>query len=628
MRRKFFTRITDQFGNTPDPAPTVYAMLPGARVSSGTAIPAGAPGNISISSPGALYSGDSVVLWDGSTVTTGLSVNTTPTFSGGTWIVQILNGTGGDVTFSVGDAIVFPSSTTAKRAPWYTSDSGGGSATTALTVGSYGEISFYADTSDIDLVTIQSGTTKYFTDLSTDTRTYVTPEEFGAVGNGVSDDTAAIERAITHAVNLDGTGEVKLSSKAYKVATIDFPTVTAGSVRITGAGIPSTSDPDAGGGTTLLVTGDTAAFRVSAFATRLELADMLIYNDQSAATPSAATSSGIEASGLLRGPVIDINNVRIEGFYHGIRCGQYNAGSRFTNVEVTNSIASGIVAPERCTLLNCISRSNGTTSAHHGLEFAVSSGLEDTQIIGGSYSNNAGCGIYYYDDPGIDTQVNLVISGTRAVENGSGATTQNVGNIYLESTGSAIQTIAISDVVCAEVSGASSGVCAGIYLRNIQNSRISGVFTLNADNAVYMRDSDHCTLSVVCRNNYSGGASSSTVLLNNCDYLTIDVNVEDAGGNGVLMSSCNYCSLTGVVQGSGVNNTSTAQVSISGGTGNTLHGLVAEGVTGSRAQDGIKISGSSNNVVVGCVSRTAVSNLNLNDTASSERGHNSFTSES
>lgn len=626
MRRKFYTRLTDQFGSTPDPTPTAYPMLPGARVRTGVTISAGGNAVVEIASPGAIRSSDSLVRWNGASTVTGLSAASNPTYSSG-WRVTVSNSTGGDIALSAGDYLVFPSSSSSKRAPWYVSDTAGTPSTSALPVGTYGAVSFYTNSSDVDLVVIQSGSTYYFVDLPTDTRNVVTPEEFGALGDGSSDDTYAIEQAMQHVLSEDGTGVVLLSNKVYRVTGLSLP--SAAQLTLQGSGVADTSTLGASG-TTLLVKENNAAISTTAVTGTLTIRDMLLYNDQSSATPSNAGASGLRIAGSGSGLRVLADNVRIEGFFHGIWGNDDNVNCHFNRVIVRNSVAGGIISPRNSKYTDCQSLLNGSTHAHHGLQ--MGNDCEEIQITGGEFSNNAGSGIFADSAVGVAPET-VMITNVLCQSNGTDGSSNPAAGIYLKTSlgGQFLENVVINGAVCKSTVNASGTRRPGILLQQVRNANVNAVCENNAGGGVYVEDSAYVNLNVTCRLNYASTNTDAGITLDNTDYSTVRGVISGSGGAGVLLLSSNLNTVTGVVStGNGVNDTVTAQVEVQGCQKTTITGVMADGSTGSGCQHGIWLNAtSSTNTVVGCLCRLSNGGNNFqDDSAGSEKGHNSFSTES
>lgn len=87
-----------------------------------------------------------------------------------------------------------------------------------------------------DVSFIQAGTGAVLRTMQDKARERVSPEDFGAVGNGATDDSAAFTAAIAALVAMGG-GTLKLSDKVYRVQNIALP----GNIDIEGAGPGATS---------------------------------------------------------------------------------------------------------------------------------------------------------------------------------------------------------------------------------------------------------------------------------------------------------------------------------------------------------------------------------------------------
>jgi hypothetical protein len=105
-------------------------------------------------------------------------------------------------------------------------------------IGTYDNVSAEVNT-DASLVSYTpAGTGAVTTTVQDKLRQYVSVQDFGAVGDGVTDDTAAIQAAITFAIgNSTTAGNVFFPSGTYKVTgTLTIPNVVNGKGLIYGAG--------------------------------------------------------------------------------------------------------------------------------------------------------------------------------------------------------------------------------------------------------------------------------------------------------------------------------------------------------------------------------------------------------
>lgn len=222
MRRRFFTRITDENGEVLTPAPTVRVLKPGAYVLSSVTVPAGGLNTVEVDHPGAIAFNMAVLSVDpaNGSITDPLTVVANPAFNGTAWDVTLLNNTGSDINVIGGSRLVLHQT----YAAWFPSDSSTTGLTVAVPVSSTtGELSFYTDELDVDLQIIWGTDTLYQIDLPSDGRDYITPEHFGAVPDGITDCTVALQKCIDYAQR-SNTKRIVLAAGTYKITTsLVFP---------------------------------------------------------------------------------------------------------------------------------------------------------------------------------------------------------------------------------------------------------------------------------------------------------------------------------------------------------------------------------------------------------------------
>lgn len=213
MRRQVVTRVSDEKGDVVSSV-TCILLRAGAKLTTGGAnsVPASGTATVRVKHPGALKSGDRVYWLQTSGTTVGnFEINSAPTYNAsGYWEVVLLDLSGSTTSIGTTGDLVLQWANSSHYVTWYEDDT-----TTTGTSGvifpssTTGALRFYVDEVDIDIAIAVNGTATYVRDVPVEDRNYVTPEEFGAVGDGVADDSAAMQKALDY-VRLGGVTEVRL----------------------------------------------------------------------------------------------------------------------------------------------------------------------------------------------------------------------------------------------------------------------------------------------------------------------------------------------------------------------------------------------------------------------------------
>lgn len=231
--RKLVFPIQDEAGNAISGA-SVKILRPGARISRNVG-----SGTIGVRHPATLKDNDSVRVLRSGELLSGVSAIVNGDFSWSSsnedWTASLL--ITGDWTPAAGDRLVLTGSSPGEFLKAYDGDTRSGSyVREAITSGSLGMVEKWVDSLDADIRVDYGGNTLYFVDIATDGRDSVYPEDFGAVGDGSTDDTNAIQRALDWASELSGGADVVFSAPSYSTTG---NTVTSDAVRLVGYGIPN-----------------------------------------------------------------------------------------------------------------------------------------------------------------------------------------------------------------------------------------------------------------------------------------------------------------------------------------------------------------------------------------------------
>ena len=296
----------------------------------------------------------------------------------------------------------------------------------------------YTATSETDFISsefvtfVQSGTGAVATTVQAKLRETVSVKDFGAVGDGVTDDTAAIQNAI-NAVNAAGGGVVYVptTSSYYKISTA---LVLYSKIHLVGAGyasrIHSTNTTRLNA---IIATGTSGAHLSSGAVKNLRLTATTVWT---AGVSSATTGSGVY--------LIYCDEWEISGNYIS---GWSDAGVSVTDSN-RNKISKNHVQ-DIAQGLQVFSQNQDSTGNVLNENTIGNTGLYDGIIIEGGavagvgrgYGNVvAGNTINNTRERGITSNLsyNTVVNGNSVMGAGVGATSSNMGILMFGSTGSSV----------------------------------------------------------------------------------------------------------------------------------------------------------------------------------------------
>jgi hypothetical protein len=190
----------------------------------------------------------------------------------------------------------------------------------------------YAAGSTADAVTfLPKGTGAVATTVQAKLRESVSVKDFGAVGDGVTDDTAAIQLAITNAVN------VFIPKGTYVLSSA----LNLGSCEITGAGIVQT---------TLLFTGATDGLKVSGTFPNTVLKNFQVKTSNAGAGKALSFDGSLSAiTGLIQD--IEVSVTGSGRWAYGLWANNFQSSSVF-NFKAYQSCTIGMYLSNSCSALN------------------------------------------------------------------------------------------------------------------------------------------------------------------------------------------------------------------------------------------------------------------------------------
>ena len=290
-------------------------------------------------------------------------------------------------TRSVDDRIVFDEDFTAGYAEFYDNDTGSGTPITAVqTLGSDGELEGYVKVRDVDLIIGFGGATTYKVDVVAEAREFVTPEDFGAVGDGSTDDRPALQNALDYLSYVQTGGELFLGAKTYFMTlsnALPALTINSDKVSVIGQGKASVLSFTPFAGLTKL-----QVLQVAAGADDILLKDFVV--DASGGSATLAADQGAIQIGVL-GSGSGTQRVRIDG------------------VSIKSRFASGIAAygGGGLTVRGCTISNDGGITGGHGILLAKATGGSTKRII------IEGCQLY---DSGTSTGAGIAVDqGDRVI---------------------------------------------------------------------------------------------------------------------------------------------------------------------------------------------------------------------
>jgi hypothetical protein len=286
----------------------------------------------------------------------------------------------------------------------------------------------------------------------------IKPEFYGAVGDGTTDDTTAVQAALTAASAVNGTVSL---SKMYRVAATGV-TIT-GSIRVLGGG--GFQDVFGGGAKTGLITTSTTAVGITIESNGVELRNFALVND---ATGTITAGQGIllvpnNGNSPRRGDHNIIDTVHITGFYDSadIDCGSY---WRVKNCFFYNATRHGLI-------IHNSQNVDGGDQFIEGNTFITtksSNGAAIRWFSGGGakiYGNKVNVGFQY----GIQAAITSGKSTSVMVVNGNSFENTGTSSVYIDSSGGSYGRIVVTnnEMMATAASASSHGM---VYITGSSNS--------------------------------------------------------------------------------------------------------------------------------------------------------------
>ena len=398
--------------------------------------------------------------------------------------------------------------------------------------------------------------------METKLRESVSVKDFGAVGDGVTDDSAKIQAAIDYADSLGGC-VVYLPTGNYLVST----TITIPSeVLVCGAGADATK---------LTVNTDTHAVEIGDGITphnRGGIEDLAIYGYWAQVTAERTNSHGIVCSLSNRSR---IHNIRIYGCYYGVSIIRASDVDLY-NVHVagggTDRSYIGFYLPEQdvSTIRNAVQFTNcmAVRCLKYGFRIISGSGSKilNCESIGISSNDETGIG-FYIGDPvgGTPSPVQFIhIANCLSDQNAVGAWK------FAQGTSTALKDITVSSIWAGGTDPTGGGGEYGILVDGGTSLAFSNLMVSdNNGYGIHIKNSTKCSFTggVIKDHNKSDPASSawSGIFIQNTNYTTINgftiqtdnvtasdvYSIEEAGSSNDNVITGNACPQGGLILGSG-----------------------------------------------------------------------------
>ena len=222
----------DSAGNfgAPLTAGLVDILKPGMTIKSGAPVWTSTGGEenlVVVAHPGAVNKGTVLTLLQSGLVIDAVFTVTTdePVFTGGEWKVKVTSSGWGatqstPVTGAAGDRFIIPSGDVTS----YTDPEGtlGSDTNGAYTMDATGIVEKFIYEPVVDIRLSASGfTTRYYTDVAANIDgSWVTPEMFGAAGDGTTDDTKAFNKMVSYAGNAANVQGCLIPCRTYLISTV------------------------------------------------------------------------------------------------------------------------------------------------------------------------------------------------------------------------------------------------------------------------------------------------------------------------------------------------------------------------------------------------------------------------